>query len=195
MIQTKDTGNFINGKLLLAMPGMGDPRFEKAVIYVCAHDENGAMGVVINKAMTDLNMGEMFEQLEIPVGKADDHDFRAMPVLTGGPVENTRGFILHSNDFEHEETIKVDDEFYVTGTVEALKAIASGQGPKDHLFVLGYAGWSPGQLEEELQGNVWLVLDPDADVLFKTAANDKWRTAISRLGIDPLMLSDSAGHA
>ncbi len=193
MMQTEN--GYLNGKLLLAMPSMSDPRFHKSVIFVCAHDENGAMGLVVNQKMQGVAFSKLLEQLgllsDIDVSKGDIN----IPVMSGGPVEAQRGFVLHGADFKREETIPVNDDFAVTGTVEALKDIAQGNGPSELLFVLGYAGWSPGQLDDEIQQNAWLMLDADQDIIFGTGPDDKWDVAIKRLGIDPSMLSGEAGRA
>ncbi len=175
------------------MPAMGDPRFHKAVIYVCAHDENGAMGLVINHTLPGVDLSQLLEQLNIqPDGKDGT---TGTPVMSGGPVETARGFVLHSKDFEQDDTIKIDNDFSVTGTIDALKAIANGQGPQQMLFILGYAGWSPGQLDQEIQQNAWLVADPDPELIFTATADEKWVRAVQKLGIDPGMLSGEAGSA
>lgn len=183
---------YLTGRLLLAMPAMGDPRFHKAVIYMCAHDANGAMGLVINHALPGVDLGQLLEQLNI---KQENGHTPDAPVMSGGPVETARGFVLHSNDFKQADTIKIDDNFSVTGTIDALKAIASGNGPEKMLFILGYAGWSPGQLDQEMQQNAWLVADPDPDLIFTSSADEKWAEAIRKLGVDPGMLSGEAGRA
>lgn len=182
------------GRLLLAMPAMGDPRFHKAVIYVCAHDENGAMGLVVNQRLPGVDLRQLLLQLDIPPGAAAP-DAAKTPVMSGGPVESARGFVLHSSEFRHPDTIRIDDSFSVTGTIDALKAIASGHGPRDMLFILGYAGWSPGQLDREIQDNAWLIADADPSLVFAADPGEKWDRVIGRLGIDPGMLSGAAGHA
>lgn len=179
------------GKLLLAMPGMGDPRFNKAVIFVCAHDENGAMGIVVNHPMDGVELTELFDQLDIDTEDAA----KAIPVMSGGPVEKARGFILHSTKFRQDDTIDIDGEFAVTGTIDALKAIATGDGPDDMIFALGYAGWSAGQLDQEMQHNAWLVVEPDKAIVFQAEPAERWVKAINKLGIDPAMLSAESGTA
>lgn len=193
MAQKANNGNYLTGRLLLAMPAMGDPRFHKAVIYVCAHDENGAMGLVINHTLPGIDLSQLLEQLNIMAAEANA--MVAAPVMSGGPVETARGFVLHSNDFRQADTIRIDDDFSVTGTIDALKAIANGQGPEQMLFILGYAGWSPGQLDAEIQQNAWLIADPDPDLIFRAAADEKWMRAVQKLGVDPGMLSGEAGRA
>ena len=189
----KKDDNYLAGRLLLAMPAMGDPRFHKAVIYMCAHDENGAMGLVINHTLPGIDLSQLLQQLHIPPG-AQNKTLES-PVMSGGPVETARGFVLHSNDFQQSDTIRIDNHFSVTGTIDALKAIASGDGPENMLFILGYAGWSPGQLDTEIQQNAWLVADPDPELIFGAAPDEKWTRAVKKLGVDPGMLSGDAGRA
>lgn len=187
-----DKGEYLTGRLLLAMPAMGDPRFHKAVIYVCAHDANGAMGLVINHTLPGVDFSQLLEQLNIaPDGKSAP----ITPVMSGGPVETARGFILHSSDFKQSDTIRIDPTFSVTGTVDALKSIVGGSGPEKMLFILGYAGWSAGQLDQELQQNAWLVTHSDPDLVFSVAPDEKWDKAVKTMGIDPSKLSREAGRA
>jgi putative transcriptional regulator len=186
------TGLYLTGHVLLAMPSMTDPRFEKAVIFMVEHDDKGAMGIVINQPIYGLRLGQMFQQLSIDhVGSAPID----LEVLQGGPVETQRGFILHSMDFFQKETMKVGDHFGVTGTLEGLNAIAQGDAPRQMLFALGYSGWGAGQLEEEMRDNAWLTLPADADLLFSVSPEKKWETAIGMLGVNPVMLSSAAGTA
>lgn len=181
---------YLTGRLLLAMPQMGDPRFHRAVIFMCAHDENGAMGLVVNNVMPGIDLSELLGQLKIDPRPGTP----AAPVMNGGPVETARGFVLHSDDFAQAETVRVAPHINITGTIEALRAIAAGDGPQKMLFMLGYAGWGAGQLDSELQSNAWLVADADADILFGNP-DDKWDRAVRKIGIDPAMLSGDAGHA
>lgn len=185
------------GKILLAMPNMGDPRFHRAVIVVCAHDENGAMGLVINHVLPGIDLRHLFEQLNITPAPSDGPSVPLpdLKVLSGGPVENGRGFLLHSKDFHLPDTVEVTDQLSVTGTIDALRAVAQGRGPKTMLFVLGYAGWTPGQLDREIQQNVWLVAEATPALVFATGTDDKWGEAIKAIGVDPAMLSASAGRA
>lgn len=187
-----NTNAYLTGRLLLAMPAMGDPRFHKAVIYMCAHDENGAMGLVVNHILPGIDLSQLMQQLNI---NADEKKTPDAPVMSGGPVETARGFVLHTNDFSQNDTIKIDDDFSVTGTIDALKAIANGDGPEKMLFILGYAGWSAGQLDSEIQQNAWLVVDPDHELIFKSTPEEKWTKAMQKLGFDPGMLSGDAGRA
>jgi putative transcriptional regulator len=182
------------GKLLLAMPGMGDPRFYKAVIFMCAHDENGAMGLVINHTLPDMQFKTLLDQLNI-VSDINVVNKLSSSVMAGGPVEGARGFLLHSHDYRQKDTVSVGDRYSITGTVEALKAVATGKGPENMLFILGYAGWGAGQLEQEIQDNAWLVSDPDPDLIFNASPEDKWQRAVKKLGFDPSMLSSQSGHA
>lgn len=188
------TGPYLNGKILLAMPGMGDPRFHRAVILICAHDGNGAMGLVVNHPLPGIMMGQLLEQLNIPLEPAA-FALKGFPVLAGGPVENVRGFILHSGDFRQKDTVHINDEIGVTGTIDGLRAVASGNGPRKMIFALGYSGWSAGQLDQEIQDNAWLVSDADSNLIFSTPAEDKWDCAIRKMGVDPAMLSGDVGRA
>ena len=187
--------SYLNGKLLLAMPAIGDQRFHRSVIYICAHDENGAMGLVINFPAPDLKFENLLDQLGISSDIEIDVKNLDLPILNGGPVEASRGFLLHSNDFKQDDTVPVDEVFSVTGTTDALKAVAKGDGPEKALFILGYAGWTPGQLEQELQQNAWLVVEPDSALIFESKAEDKWERAMNKLGLDPSMLSADIGRA
>jgi len=185
------SGHWLTGKLLLAMPAMSDPRFHQSVIFVCAHDKGGAMGLVINNEMAHVSVSLLLAQLSIE----GDNGFGDFPVLQGGPVETMRGFLLHTSDVMKSESIRIEQDFAVTGTVEVLRDIMAGNGPKEKLFALGYAGWGPGQLETEMQANAWLVVDADPDIVFRTPNPDKWTRALTKLGIDPIMLSGVAGRA
>jgi putative transcriptional regulator len=164
------------------------------VIFVCAHDENGAMGLVINNILPGVDLTELLAQLNINAPTAEATTTPG-PVMSGGPVETARGFVLHSNDFFQAETVPINRELSVTGTIDALRAIAAGQGPKKMLFMLGYAGWGAGQLDQEIQDNSWLVADPDTDIIFKTEPEEKWDRALKKIGIDPAMLSGESGRA
>lgn len=182
----------LKGKLLVAMPNMGDPRFHKTVIFICSHDENGAMGIVTNQVFPNMLLGELFEQIECNVLAPEK---RELPVLSGGPVETSRGFLLHTTDYDSPETITVNEKFGVSGTIEALKSYGEGHGPRDMIFALGYAGWGKEQLDQEILDNSWLVVDADYELIFNTGIFDRWDRALSRHGIDPVRLSGSAGHA
>ncbi|MDB2682829.1 YqgE/AlgH family protein [Alphaproteobacteria bacterium] len=183
------------GRVLLAMPMLGDPRFNKAVILVCAHDENGAMGLVVNHRLPGVDFQELLDQLKIPTDIEVDLKNVVLPIFAGGPVEGSRGFLLHSTEYRQKDTIDIDDRFAVTGTIEALQHIVHGDGPDDILFILGYAGWTAGQLEQEIKDNAWLVSDPDPEVIFHQNHDEKWDMAARKMGIDPAMLSVEAGRA
>jgi putative transcriptional regulator len=195
MGQSDKNDNSLTGRLLLAMPQMGDPRFHRAVILMCAHDENGAMGLVINNIMPGVDLTELLAQLDIPAPEKADASDDSQPVMNGGPVETARGFVLHSKDFRQAETVDINAEISITGTLDALRAIAAGNGPQKMLFMLGYAGWDAGQLDAEMQQNAWLVAEPDADIVFGAAPDEKWDRAMKKIGVDPAMLSGSAGRA
>ena len=190
---------FLDGQLLVAMPGMGDERFERTVIYLCAHSAEGAMGIVVNKPAADLSFPELLVQLEIvPDGERIRLPKQAdrMRVLMGGPVETSRGFVLHSPDFFIEEsTLPIDDGVCLTATVDILRAIAKGEGPAEAVLALGYAGWGAGQLETEIQNNGWLHCPADPGLIFDRALDIKYDLALRKIGVDPAMLSSEAGHA
>ncbi len=180
------------GKLLIAMPDMGDPRFDKSVIYICAHSRDGAMGLIVNKPQTKLRFSKLLEQLNIPMQSAVS-DVR---IHYGGPVEVARGFVLHTSDYRSETgTLDVDGHIGMTATRDVLEEIARGEGPRTSLLALGYAGWGAGQLENEIAHNGWLTADPTDAIVFGRANEHKWTAALKTLGIDPLLLSSTAGHA
>lgn len=191
-MRTTDSPNDLAGKLLIAMPGMGDPRFEHAVVMLCAHSGEGAMGLIINKQVPELVLDDLLDQLEIARGEGS----RDRPVYFGGPVEGGRGFVLHSAEYAgRPTTMEIDATFGMTATRDILVEIAAGNGPRAALTALGYAGWGPGQLESELQQNAWLTVDADEAIVFDTANVGKWARALKKLGIDPLMLSAEGGRA
>ena len=182
----------LNGKLLIAMPGMGDPRFAHSVVFMCAHSDDGAMGIVVNKPTGDLRLKDLMGQLEIKTGE----DMQDRPVHFGGPVESGRGFVLHDYGYHSSiSTMDVDDRFAMTATLDILEDLAEGRGPTKAIIALGYAGWGPGQLESEIAQNGWLTCDAEADLIFDTANIGKWEAALKSLGIDALALSSEAGHA
>jgi putative transcriptional regulator len=190
---------YLDGQLLIAMPAMEDERFARSVIYVCAHSSEGAMGIIVNRPAGSIDFPELLVQLNI-IDKANPiklpQNAESMKVLTGGPVDPGRGFVLHSSDFFIEDaTLPIDDGICLTATVDILKAIARGGGPKHAVLALGYAGWRPGQLETEIQGNGWLHCAADPDLVFGRDVEDKYLRALRKIGIDPGMLSTEAGHA
>src|SRR5215468_2441152 len=174
--------SFLEGKLLIALPGMADDRFTQTVIYMCAHSSKGAMGIVINKPIPGLTFSEVMKQLDIETKTLAAE----LPILYGGPVETGRGFVLHSGDYEgSDSTLPVSEDISLTATLDILRAIANGKGPKHALFALGYAGWAPGQVESEFQNNGWLHCEADSGIVFGNDPQSKWKTALSRLGIGP----------
>ncbi|VBB69070.1 UPF0301 protein YqgE [invertebrate metagenome] len=175
----------------MAMPLMSDPRFTKAVVYICTHTPAGAMGLVLNRAIEAVTFPELLEQLGIHATPL----CHSIHVHSGGPVEAGRGFVLHSVDYVHNATIMVDQHVGLTATVDVLKAIAEGRGPRRSLLALGYAGWGEGQLDSELRQNVWLTVPADEELLFGDNLDHKWEQAMTRLGIDVRMLSLEFGHA
>jgi putative transcriptional regulator len=183
--------SFLTGQLLIAMPAMADPRFAQSVIYVCAHTPEGAMGLVLNRPILRPSFDDLLVQLNI----APVPPVRQIRLCAGGPVENARGFVLHTTDWTGEGSLKVDDRMALTASLDVLKVIASGGGPRACLLALGYAGWGPGQLDQEIQQNAWLSVAADEMLLFDDDHDTKWRRALGKLHIDPLLLSDSAGHA
>lgn len=182
---------YLAGQLLIAMPQMRDPRFMRTVVYVCAHTAEGAMGLVINRMFDGLSFPELLDQLGIEPGT----DSEAIQIHFGGPVEGGRGFVLHSADYKHETTLMVDERVGLTATVDVLKAIAEGTGPRERLLALGYAGWGAGQLDSEIRENVWLNVQADESLLYGLDVDHKWEQAIHKLGIDFGSLSGDAGHA
>lgn len=195
---TVEETEYLGGKILIAMPGMEDERFSRALVYVCAHSEEGAMGVIINQSSSHPSFADLLVQLEII--PEDDRirlpDLaRAMKVQTGGPVETTRGFVLHSSDWHVDDaTLTIDDNVSLTTTLEVLKAIAEGRGPKRAMLALGYAGWSAGQLETEIQWNGWLHCSAEEGLVFDPDLDRKYDRALKTLGIDIGLLSRDAGH-
>jgi putative transcriptional regulator len=192
------TPGYLDGQMLVAMPGMMDERFARTVIYLCAHSPEGAMGIVVNKPAADLNFPDLLVQLDIiPERERIRLPKRVgrMQILMGGPVETGRGFVLHSPDFYLDEsTLPIDEAVCLTATIDILRAIAKGEGPQKAVLALGYAGWSAGQLETEIQANGWLNCPADPELVFHSSES-KYELALRKLGIDPAMLSTQAGHA
>lgn len=190
---------FLDGQILIAMPSMKDDRFARSLIYVCAHSVEGAMGIVVNHAVGDIDFPDLLVQLNV-IPEAERITLpgaaESVTVLKGGPVETGRGFVLHSADyFIDDSTLSIDDGVCLTATLDILKAIARGEGPQSAVLALGYAGWAPGQLEREIQENGWLNCPADADLIFGSDNNAKYERALRKLGIGPGMLSSEAGHA
>lgn len=189
-----DEPRYLSGKLLLAMPGMADPRFERAVIALCVHDENGAVGIGIGHKRAGLRFRELLKQLDIDPGDAPDR-----AVHHGGPVEPGRGFILHSTDWGGQDTLHIVGDngelFAMTGTIDVLKAIAEGRGPSQWIAALGYAGWGETQLEEEMTRHGWFAAEGNPAILFDTPTDERWAAAFKSQGVDPRLLSSETGVA
>lgn len=199
MAKGSQPDGFLDGHLLIAMPGMADTRFARSLVYICAHSADGAMGIVVNKLADEIRFHELLVQLGIV---KTEEEGRLPPRLDeirvhrGGPVETGRGFVLHSADFFLESaTLPIADGVCLTATLEILRAIAQGRGPGSALLALGYAGWAPGQLEFEMQSNGWLHCDPDRSILFDADLDSKYDRALAKIGVEPAMLSSEAGHA
>ena len=191
MNDSDDPDRYLTGKLLIAMPAIADRRFERGVIYVCAHTQDGAMGIVVNHPLKAPTFDELARQLSIqPVPP-----LRRIDLCSGGPVDNGRGFVLHTSDWTSEESLLIDDEIALTASLDSVKTIAAGGGPRECILALGYAGWGPGQLDSELTTNIWLSAPSDQAILFGREHGTKWARALARLRIDPLQLSNVAGHA
>lgn len=182
---------YMTGQILIAMPHMADARFARTLIYLCAHTAEGAMGLVINRAVDNVTFPDLLRQLNITSSTASAQD----PILFGGPVETGRGFVLHSADYVRDATLLVDRDVGLTATLDILKDIAAGHGPRRSLLMLGYAGWGPGQLDAEIQANGWLSTPADEALIFDHDLNTKWDKALARLGVDLSTLSAEAGHA
>jgi putative transcriptional regulator len=190
---------YLDGQMLIAMPTMGDERFTRSVIYLCAHSSEGAMGIIVNQPAVHVSFPDLLVQLDV-VGAADliqlPPHAEGVKVLKGGPVETSRGFVLHSSDFFIENsTLPIDDGICLTATLDILKAIAHGDGPQKAVLALGYAGWAPGQLEQEINHNGWLHCDADPELIFGQDTERKYDKALKKIGIDLGMLSTEAGHA
>lgn len=186
-----DTAGWLSGQLLIAMPAMQDPRFAQSVIYLCAHSPDGAMGLVVNRPVENLSFDELLRQLAIePVPPA-----RRIQVQAGGPVEQVRGFVLHTADWLQDGSLQVNETMALTASIDVLREIAKGGGPRLGLLALGYAGWGPGQLDREISDNAWLSVPSDEALIFGGDFAAKWRAALAKLGIDPLLLSGAAGRA
>jgi putative transcriptional regulator len=187
---SKEDG-YLTGQLLVAMPQMLDERFAKSVIYLCAHTEDGAMGLVVNKLLENIDFPDLLDQLDLSPAPGGD-DIR---VHFGGPVESGRGFVLHTSDYVQDATMVIDDQIAMTATTDILRDIAEGDGPRNSLLALGYAGWGPGQLDTEIQANGWLSVAADDTLVFGTDPDTMWKGALAKMGIEVSMLSGDAGHA
>lgn len=185
-----DDPRYLVGQLLLSMPGIGDPRFERAVIAMCVHDDDGALGIVVNRPMNGLTVRELMTQLEVEPDATPD-----VPVHIGGPVEPGRGFVLHSTDWAGQSSIDVAGRWGLTSTLDVLKAIAAGSGPSRWLSALGYTGWGAGQLDEEMTRHGWHAVPGDTGLIFDTDAAQRWPQGFALSGIDVGHLSATAGRA
>ena len=183
--------DYLTGRLIIAMPNMMDPRFARTVIYLCAHNADAAMGLVVNRLIGSITFPDLLEQLGIEDKSADSN----VKVHFGGPVESGRGFVLHSADYQQEGTLQVSEAVSLTATIDVLRDMAAGRGPRRSMLALGYAGWGRGQLDAEIQSNSWLHVEADESLVFGNDLDGKWEQAINKLGFDSAMLSGDAGHA
>ncbi|MFZ4873548.1 YqgE/AlgH family protein [Janthinobacterium sp. Mn2066] len=179
---------------LIAMPAMQDPIFGGTVVYVCEHNENGVLGVVINKP-TDMTMEVLFDRIDLKLAGGSEAPIINEPIMFGGPVQDDRGFVLHTPGARYSSSLTVTEDVAFTTSIDVLEAVAKGDGPERMLVSIGYSGWSPGQLEDEIGRNGWLTVGASADILFDFPIEDRYVAAIKLLGIDPLMLASEAGHA
>ncbi|MGO4380534.1 YqgE/AlgH family protein [Pseudoduganella sp. RAF53_2] len=190
---TAPTLNLAN-HFLIAMPSMEDPIFGGTVVYVCEHNENGVLGVVINKP-TDMTMEVLFDRIDLEVSSAADRHMEAEPIMFGGPVQDDRGFVLHTPGARYSSSLTVTNDVAFTTSIDVLEAVAKGRGPERMLVSIGYSGWSPGQLEDEISRNGWLTVAADPRILFDLPIEERYSAAMKLLGIDPMMLTSEAGHA
>lgn len=190
MIHEPQKTTYVKGQLLVATPLIGESCFEKSVIYICSHDENGAMGVLINNVLDDISCGDLLEQLNIK-----DVVRFLPPIHFGGPVDTTRGFILHTNDYTTSNTHLIGENISLTATVDILQDIVAGKGPSKSLIALGYAGWEAGQLEEEIKGNNWICIPATEELIFSQNYHQKWGISAKSLGVDLSRYSTVVGHA
>ncbi|WP_323769449.1 YqgE/AlgH family protein [Antarctobacter sp.] len=182
----------LTGHLLIAMPGMGDPRFEHSVVFICDHSDEGAMGLIVNKASSDVDLPTLLSQLDIESA----HDLSRRTVHFGGPVEMGRGFVLHTPDYHSiVTTLEVREDIHMTATLDILEDLAKGEGPEKWMMMLGYAGWAAGQLESEIADNGWLVCDASPELIFDLPDPEKWEAALATLGVAALALSSAGGRA
>ncbi len=187
------TDGYLTGHLLLAMPTMSDPRFERTVIYMCAHGPEGAIGLVINRLIGSLSFPDLLTQLDIEINP--EHHARMPNIHFGGPVETERGFVLHTSDYRHDGTMWIAGDIALTANIDILRDIAAGRGPRQHILTLGYAGWGPGQLEGEIQGNAWLCAPCEDTRLFDSDLDEMWNRVLADLGVEAALLSTHAGRA
>lgn len=191
LVQIDDKSVYLTGQLLIAMPQMADDRFDRSVIFMCVHNQDGAMGLIVNQVSTEMTFSDLLTQVGVESGP----NIAGIPIHIGGPVETGMGFVLHTSDYEQPNTIKVNESVSLTHTIEILKDIAEGRGPRHVMLALGYAGWGAGQLDSEIQANSWLNVPADESLVFGDEQQDKWERSIAKLGIDISLLSGEAGHA
>ena len=191
MLSYQAPADCLIGHLLIAMPQMQDERFERSVIYMCAHSDRGAMGLVLNRLLGSVTFPELLEQLEITPPSVE----QKIQIHFGGPVEPGRGFVLHSTDYVLDDTMLVDESVGLTATIDILRSIAGGAGPQHCLLALGYAGWGPGQLDAEIQANGWLNVPADQEIIFSRERHSLWEQSLNLIGVNPSALSREAGHA
>ena len=194
MEQTSKMENlFLAGKLIIAMPTMSDPRFKRSVVCICAHNEDGAIGIIINKIIESLSFSKIIKQLKLNKNMTKN-DYKNH-IYFGGPVETERGFILHSADYFSENSTSINSEISMTASTEILQALIDGNGPNKSIVALGYAGWGPGQLDTEIQSNAWLSVESDLELVFSAKTAEKWDMALEKIGVNPALLSTEAGRA
>jgi putative transcriptional regulator len=194
--KSESRSTYLGGQLLLAMPNMIDRRFRRAVIYICSHNADGAMGLIVNQRAENITFSDLLRQLNVAEAATAPAGLLDVPVQVGGPVSTERGFVLHSSDYRIEDaTVTITKDICLTSTIEILRAMASGKGPQRALLALGYSGWAPGQLEAEIQANGWLHCAADRDLVFGADLELKYDRALSKLGIDLSHLVSEAGHA
>ena len=194
MEQTSKMENlFLAGKLIIAMPTMSDPRFKRSVVCICAHNEDGAIGIIINKIIESLSFSKIIKQLKLKKNMTRN-DYKDH-IYFGGPVETERGFILHSADYSSENSTSINSEISMTASTEILQALIDGNGPNKSIVALGYAGWGPGQLDTEIQSNAWLSVESDLELVFSAKTAEKWDMALEKIGVNPALLSTEAGRA
>ncbi len=184
---------YLTGKLLVAMPFLQETQLIQSVIYICGHDNQGAIGLMINKHIPNLTFKDLITQLHLNVELEDYTE--NFDVHYGGPIEITRGFVLHSADYKIDSTVTLGGKICITSTLEILRALATGRGPENFLVCLGYTGWIAGQLETEIQENDWMIVDATKDLIFNTVLDHKWRNSMAAIGVDPATLSIESGHA
>ena len=194
MEQTSKMENlFLAGKLIIAMPTMSDPRFKRSVVCICAHNEDGAIGIIINKIIESLSFSKIIKQLKLKKNMTKN-DYKNH-IYFRGPVETERGFILHSADYSSENSTSINSEISMTASTEILQALIDGNGPNKSIVALGYAGWGPGQLDTEIQSNAWLSVESDLELVFSAKTAEKWDMALEKIGVNPALLSTEAGRA